>query len=152
MPPLREETPTGPGKNHERAEAARPPIIPSTALSGLSTPSVLGPTKRAPALFGPLGDGEHVVNWHAVGHDDQQLDAGVNRLQRRALDQRRGDKEHADVNRPGLLPRFFDGVENGDALDLLTPLPGRHAGHDVGAVADHQFCARHTLAPGDALH
>jgi hypothetical protein len=48
MPPLREETPTGPGRNHSRARSARPPIMPSTALPGLNRPSVLGPTKRAP--------------------------------------------------------------------------------------------------------
>ncbi len=54
MPPLREVTPTGPGKNHERADAARPPIMPKTALSGLSTPSVFGPTKRAPAALARL--------------------------------------------------------------------------------------------------
>ncbi len=48
MPPLRLVMPTGPAKAHSRIVPARPPIIPKTACSGLSTPSVLGPTKRVP--------------------------------------------------------------------------------------------------------
>ncbi len=55
MPPLRDTTPTvrpGLGSlNHRRAASARPPIIPTTALPGLRTPSVLGPTKHAPWSF-----------------------------------------------------------------------------------------------------
>ncbi len=54
IPPLREVTPTGPGKNQARAEAARPPIMPTTALSGLSTPRQFGPTKRASASLAAL--------------------------------------------------------------------------------------------------
>ena len=41
-------TPTGPGLNHALADSARPPIMPTTARPGEMTPSVLGPTNRAP--------------------------------------------------------------------------------------------------------
>ena len=37
-----------PGLNHCRALSARPPIMPTTPLPGLNTPSVFGPTNIAP--------------------------------------------------------------------------------------------------------
>src|SRR5437764_902438 len=40
-----------PGLNHSRALSARPPIMPTTALPGLKTPSVFGPTNIAPLAF-----------------------------------------------------------------------------------------------------
>src|SRR5437868_5999540 len=49
MPPVRLITPTPvgmPGLNHCRALSARPPLMPTTALPGLKTPSVV----RAPNL------------------------------------------------------------------------------------------------------
>ena len=54
MPPERLMTPTPfgtPGLNHWRALSARPPIMPTTALPGLKTPSVFGPTNIAPFAF-----------------------------------------------------------------------------------------------------
>ena len=37
--------------------------------------------------------------------------------------------------RAGAVDRVGDGVEDGDALDLLAALAGRHAGDDLRAVA-----------------
>ena len=54
MPPERLITPTPfgtPGLNHCRALSARPPIIPTTPLPGLSTPRVLGPRNVAPFVL-----------------------------------------------------------------------------------------------------
>ena len=51
IPPERLITPTPfgmPGLNHCRALSARPPIIPTTPLPGLNTPSVFGPRNVAP--------------------------------------------------------------------------------------------------------
>ena len=51
MPPERLITPTPlgtPGLNHCRALSARPPIMPTTPLPGLNTPSVFGPRNIAP--------------------------------------------------------------------------------------------------------
>ena len=51
MPPEREETPTLPGLNQARAEAARPPIMPSTPLPRREQPERVGPDEsRAAAL------------------------------------------------------------------------------------------------------
>ncbi len=43
LPPLRERTPTGPGRKKSLADAALPPIIPTSAFPGLINPMVLGP-------------------------------------------------------------------------------------------------------------
>src|SRR6184192_2373966 len=54
MPPERLITPTPfgtPGLNQLLALSARPPIMPTTALPGLNTPSVFGPTNIAPFAF-----------------------------------------------------------------------------------------------------
>ena len=55
-------------------------------------------------------------------------------LEDRVGGEARRDEDHRRVG-AGLVDRVVEGVEDRDALDVLAALAGRHAGHDVGAVA-----------------
>ena len=61
------------------------------------------------------------------------VDARVDGLVDRVDGEAGRDEDERGV-RPGLVDRLGDGVEDGDALDVLPALAGRDAGDEVRAV------------------
>ncbi len=144
-------TPIFPGRNHSRARSARPPIMPRTAFPGLTSPRVFGPTKFAPLSLAKAGDLQDIVDRDAVRDDDQQLNAGVDRLEGGIFDQGRRNEDDADIDRSELLPDLFDRVKNRDPVNLLAGAARSDPGNDIGPVILHQLGADHPLASGNPL-
>src|SRR4051794_22303490 len=96
-------------------------------------------------------DAQLVVGWDALGDADHRLDTGVGGLEDRVGGERRRDEDHRRV-RARLADGVVEGVEDGDALDVLTALAGCHAAHNVGAVALVVERVERALAAGDARH
>src|SRR5439155_16056768 len=96
-------------------------------------------------------EAQHVVRRNVLRDADHGLDARVNGLVDRVRRKARGDEDQRRV-RPGLLDRLGDGVEDGNALDVLAALPGRDAGDDVGAVVAVAEAMEAALAAGQPLH
>src|SRR5215212_198092 len=94
-------------------------------------------------------DAQLVVGGDALGDGDDQRDAGVLGLEDRVGGEAGRDEDHRGV-RAGLGDRVVERVEHRDALDVLAALAGRHAAHDVRAVAPVVERVERALAPGDA--
>src|SRR5262249_48753451 len=84
----------------------------------------------------------------ALGDRDDQSDAGVGRLEDRVGGEARRDEDHRGVG-AGLVDRLGDRVEDGDPVDVLAALAGRHAGDDLRAVALVVGRVDGALATGD---
>ena len=143
--PERETTPAAPGWNICRRHDA------GAAAAGVMRPGPFGPTSRAPRRGEVRRDLRHVAHRDALGDADDEPDAGVGRLDHgvagEAAPARRARRRPAPVCATASRTR----VEDGDALDVWPPVPGRDAGDDVGAGGAHARGVKGALAPGDAL-
>ena len=81
---------------------------------------------------------------------DHRPDAGVDGLVDRVGREAGGHEDQARV-RTGLLDGLRDGVEDGDALDVLAALAGRDAGDEVRPVGAVAQAVEAALAAGEAL-
>ena len=117
-------------------------------------PRQLGPMMRAPRSGGELDHLGHVAARDALGDDDDELDAVLDRLEDGVLGEGGGDGDDRAVDRaPVVRDGLVDGVEDGHAVDVAAPAPRRDAADDLRALAVVQALAREVdrLAPGDAL-
>ena len=124
-------------------------MIPTLALPGERMPGQLGPTRRQPGCRAGGCRRALVVGGDALSDCDHERDAGVLGLEDRVGGEARGHEDHRRV-RAGLGDRVVEGVEDGDALDVLAALARRHARHDLRAVAAVVHRMERALAPGDA--
>ena len=128
-----------------------PPIL---ITSGTMIPRQLGPMIRAPRSRGELDHLGDVAARDPLGHDHDQLDAVLERLEHGVLGERGGDGHDRAVDRRAVvLDRLGDGVEHRHAVDVAAEPAGRDAADDLGALAVVQALARQVdgLAAGDAL-
>ena len=120
-------------------------------MSGTDEAQGVGADELGPLFGRPGGDLENIVDRHAVGHDDEELDSRLNGLEGGVFHERRGHEDNARVDRTVLVLRLGDGIVNRDTADILTAAAGGHARHELGAVFLHQPRPDHALAAGDAL-
>ncbi len=78
-------------------------------------------------------DPDHVVDGNPFGDADDELHAGVGRLENRVRGEWRRDEDHRSV-RARLADGVGNRVENRNALVDRSALPGRHSGDDLRAV------------------
>ena len=113
-------------------------------------PGQFGPTRRDVAgAREVVVDPQLVVGGDALGDGDDQGDAGVLGLEDRVGGEARRHEDHRRVG-ARLRHRLVEGVEDGDAVEVLAALAGRDAGHDVRAVGLVVARVEGALAPGDA--
>ncbi len=94
---------------------------------------------------------DHVEDGDALGDADDELAAGVDRLDD-GVGRARGRHEDARGVGAGVLHGLFDGVEDGDlVVEALPAAAGRDAGDDVGAVLDAGAGVERAGLAGDAL-
>ena len=125
-------------------------MIPTFALPGESAPGQFGPISVMPAAAHVAVDPEHVVGRNAFGDHDHGLDAGVDRLVDGVGGERSRDEDHRRV-RAVLRDRLGDGVEDGDAFDVLAALARGHARDEVRAVGAVAEAVEAPLRAGQAL-
>jgi hypothetical protein len=90
------------------------------------------------------------VGGNVLGDADDRPDTRVDRLVDGVGGERAGDEDERGV-RPSFLDRLRDGVEDGYALDVLTPLPRCHSGDEVRAVVAVAQAVEAALAAGESL-
>lgn len=114
--PERETTPTGPGRYTSAG------IMPTLHRPGTITPGPLGPTSTAPRreMRGGL---RHVPYRDTLGDADDEVEAGVRRLDQRVASAAGRHEEHGDI-RAGSLDRGGDGPEDGHAILRAPGLAG----------------------------
>ena len=96
-------------------------------------------------------DSQHVVRGDALGDADHRLDPGIDRLVDRIGSERRGHEDHRRVRaRAPRRPR--DGVEDGNALDVLAPLARRDSGNEIRAVGAIAEAVEASFGARQALH
>jgi hypothetical protein len=95
-------------------------------------------------------DAHHVVDRDALGDADDQLDAGVGRLEDRIRGAGRRHVDHADVGAGG-AHRVVRGVEHRQPEVLLAATPRGHAADEARAVGDALLAVEGALLAGEAL-
>ena len=121
---------------------------------GDDDPQAVGADDARAAQGGELDHLGHVAARDALGDDDDELDAVLDRLEDGVLGEGGGDGDDRAVDRaPVVGDRLVDGVEDGHAVHVAALAPGRDAADHLRALAVVQALAREVdrLAPGDAL-
>ena len=95
-------------------------------------------------------DLDHVGHGDALGNADDDLDAGIGRLEDGVGGEGRRNEEDAGVG-PRLLHRVLHRVEDRLVEVGLTAFARGHAAHDVGAVLDHLAGVEGAFGAGEAL-
>ena len=93
-------TPIGPFLKARRTLTAGPPRPPILASSGDRMPRQFGPMMRAPRSLRQLDHLRHLAARDALGDDDDELDAGLDRLEDGVAREarRHGDDRAVDVH------------------------------------------------------
>ena len=110
---------------------------------------------RAPRRVGELDHLGDVAARYALGDDDDQLDAVLDRLEDGVLGEGGGDGHDGAVDRRAMMgDGLGDGVEHGHAVHVAPEAPGRDAADDLRAGSVVEALARQVdgLAAGDPLH
>ena len=90
---------------------------------------------RASSCVGELDHLGDVAARDALGHDHDQLDAVLERLEDGVLGERGGDGDDRALDRASVvLDRLLDRVEHGHAVDVAALAAGRHAADDLRAA------------------
>src|SRR5690606_9086465 len=97
-----------------------------------------------------LLDAHHVEHGHALGDADDELEAGIGRLEDRVRGERRRHVDHAR-RRLGLARRLADRIEDRQAEMLAAAAARRDAGDDLRAVLEALLRVECALPAGDAL-
>ncbi len=127
-----------------------PGMMPILHSPGVITPGQFGPIsaniaagQRGPHL-------QHVQHRNALGDADDDLDAGIRRLEDRIGREGGRHVDHAGIG-AGLAHRVVHGVEHRPVEVLLAALARRDAADQLGAVGDGLFGVEGALLAGEAL-
>src|SRR5436305_685163 len=121
---------------------------------GDDDPDAVGADDARAAHRGQLDHLGDVAARDALGHDHDQLDAVLDRLEHSVLGEGGGDGDDRAVDRAAVVVhRLGDGVEHRYAVDVAAAASRGDPADDLGPGAVVQALSRevHRLAAGDAL-
>jgi hypothetical protein len=150
MPPDRDVIPTGPGKNQDFADAARPDHS-NNGFSGGKHTKCIWSNKTCSNLPGSPGDLQNVVNRDTIRNDDQELHLAGNSFQCGILNQWGRDEEHTDVKLTNRFYSFFNCIENWNTIDILPAFTWGDACYDLSTILSHQLGTCTSFASRDPL-
>ena len=119
-------------------------------LAGRNESQAVGADDAGAMLTRGVQQGGDVPPGDALGHDDQQADSVLDRFQCGVPD--REGRNRNDTGVDAVVAKGVpDTVIDGDAVDLLASLSGRHSGHHPGAVIERLAGEETSFPPRDPL-